>query len=104
MFVHIFAFQWKDTATSAQVEAAVRAVLAFRGVVDGLSDVFIGRNVSDNAPQYTTTAAMMFVSREAYDAYVVHPAHVALLDWLIPLIDPIELDFEALPNPVPDPD
>lgn len=70
--------------------------MAFRGVVDGLSDVFIGSNVSDNAPEYTTTAAMMFASRQAYDAYVVHPAHVALLDWLVPLIDPIELDFEAV--------
>ena len=24
-----------------------------------------------------------------------HPAHLALLEWLVPLIDPVELDFEA---------
>jgi hypothetical protein len=28
------------------------------------------------------------------DAYESHPVHQKLLSWLIPLIDPIEVDFE----------
>jgi hypothetical protein len=38
---------------------------------------------------------MRFTDRAACDAYAIHPAHLALLEWLVPLIDPVELDFEA---------
>jgi hypothetical protein len=38
---------------------------------------------------------MKFTSKAATDAYSTHPAHMALLQWLVPLIDPVELDFEA---------
>jgi hypothetical protein len=38
---------------------------------------------------------MKFVDRAPFDAYGLHPSHQALLSWLIPLIDPPELDFEA---------
>jgi len=38
---------------------------------------------------------MKFSSKAACDAYSTHPAHLALLEWLVPLIDPVELDFEA---------
>lgn len=95
MFVHIFAFKWKAEATAAQIAAAKTAVVAFKGSCPGLVDVFLGENVSANSPAYTTSAAMMFTDRAAYDAYVVHPDHRALLGWLVPLIDPLELDFEA---------
>ena len=33
--------------------------------------------------------------KAALDAYVQHPAHQALLAWLVPLIDAIELDLRA---------
>jgi hypothetical protein len=38
---------------------------------------------------------MKFVDKEAADFYSIHPAHMALLRWLAPLIDPVELDFKA---------
>jgi hypothetical protein len=38
---------------------------------------------------------MRFEDRAACDAYATHPAHVKLLEWLVPLIEPVELDFEA---------
>jgi hypothetical protein len=38
---------------------------------------------------------MKFTSKAACDAYAIHPAHRSLLEWLVPLIDPVELDFEA---------
>ncbi|WP_421878852.1 Dabb family protein [Novosphingobium sp.] len=95
MFVHIFAFKWNDGATAAHIAAAKAAVVAFKDTCPGLVDVFIGENVSANSPGYTTSAAMLFTDRAAYDAYVVHPDHQALLGWLVPLIDPLEIDFEA---------
>jgi len=38
---------------------------------------------------------MKFTNKPAADAYSTHPAHLALLSWLVPMIDPVELDFEA---------
>jgi hypothetical protein len=37
---------------------------------------------------------MMFTDRGAFEAYFVHPAHEALIAWLMPLVDPTELDIE----------
>ena len=36
---------------------------------------------------------MKFVDRAALDAYGTHPAHQALLAWLVPLLDATEVDF-----------
>lgn len=36
---------------------------------------------------------MKFDSAPALNDYQSHPAHKALLNWLLPLIDPVEIDF-----------
>jgi hypothetical protein len=38
---------------------------------------------------------MRFKDQAALDAYVQHPSHQALLVWLVPLIDAVELDLPA---------
>ena len=38
---------------------------------------------------------MKFTDEAALRAYGPHPIHQKLLTWLVPLIDPIEVDFEA---------
>jgi hypothetical protein len=38
---------------------------------------------------------MTFTNRESCEDYATHPAHLALLEWLRPLIDAVELDFSA---------
>ena len=38
---------------------------------------------------------MHFPDQTAFEAYNLHPAHQALIDWLLPLVDPIEFDFKA---------
>ena len=37
---------------------------------------------------------MKFADQAALDAYGPHPIHQQLLSWLIPLIEPIEVDFD----------
>ena len=36
---------------------------------------------------------MKFADRAAFEAYGPHPVHQKLLSWLMPLIEPVELDF-----------
>jgi hypothetical protein len=95
MFIHIFGFRFKAEATDADKARAAREICAFRGTIPGLMDVAVGENVSPRGQGYAFAGLMRFTDRAACDAYATHPAHMALLEWLVPLIDPVELDFEA---------
>ena len=95
MFIHIFGFRWKPQATEADKARAAHDIAAFRDHVLGLIDVHVGPNVSPRGQGYTFVGLMTFTDKAAADAYTTHPMHLALLKWLVPLIDPVELDFEA---------
>jgi hypothetical protein len=95
MFIHIFGFRWKPQATVADKARATQEILAFRGTIRGLIEAHVGPNLSPRGQGYTFAGMMKFIDKAASDAYSTHPAHLALLDWLVPLIDPVELDFEA---------
>lgn len=95
MFIHIFAFRWKPHATDADKARAREEILAFRGVIPGLVGVDAGPNVSVRGQGYEFVGLMTFTSKEFADAYSTHPAHLALLEWLVPLIDAVELDFQT---------
>ena len=95
MFIHIFGFRWRPEATDADKERAKDAILAFHGAIPGLIDVHVGENLSPRNQGFTFVGLMTFTDKAAADAYTVHPQHQALLEWLVPLIDPVELDFET---------
>ena len=95
MFIHIFGFRWKPQAIDADKARAVQVIRGFRGTIPGLIDVHVGPNVSPRNAGYTFAGLMQFTDKAACDAYTTHPDHLALLEWLVPLIDPVELDFEA---------
>jgi hypothetical protein len=95
MFIHIFGFRWKAHATDADKTRAAEHIRAFQTQIPGLIDVSVGENLSPRGHGYTFAVLMRFTDRAACDAYAIHPAHLALLDWLVPLIEPVELDFEA---------
>ena len=95
MFIHIFGFRWKEHATEADKTRAAEEIRAFQGTIPGLIDVAVGSNLSPRGQGFTFAGVMRFRDRAACDAYAVHPDHLALLEWLVPLIEPVELDFEA---------
>jgi len=92
---HVFAFQWKPDTTDAQKERAQTAIRAFQGTIPGLLETHVGPNISPRGKGYTFGGIMRFQDQAALDAYVQHPSHQALLVWLVPLIDAIELDLRA---------
>lgn len=92
---HVFAFQWKPSASDAQKEKAAKDIAAFQGEIPGLLQTHVGPNISPRGKGYTFGGIMQFKDQAALDAYVQHPAHQALLAWLVPLIDAIELDLRA---------
>ncbi|HXR40565.1 MAG TPA: Dabb family protein, partial [Terracidiphilus sp.] len=92
---HVFAFRWKPDATDEQKARAEKAILAFQGQIPGLIETHVGPNISPRGKGYTFGGVMRFKDKASLDAYVLHPAHQALLVWLVPLIDAIELDIYA---------
>jgi hypothetical protein len=84
-----------EHATDAEKVRAASDIRAFQGTIPGLIDVCVGENVSPRGRGYRFAGVMRFADRAACDAYTTHPAHLALLEWLVPLIEPVELDFEA---------
>ena len=92
---HVFAFQWKPEATDPQKEKATHDIRAFQGTIPGLLETHVGPNISPRGKGYTFGGIMRFADQAALDAYVKHPSHQALLVWLVPLIDAIELDLNA---------
>jgi hypothetical protein len=92
---HVFAFQWKAAATDDLKNKAAKDIAAFQGQIPGLLEVHVGRNVSPRGKGYTFGGIMKFQDQDSLDAYVQHPLHQALLVWLVPLVDAIELDVRA---------
>jgi len=93
MYMHIFLFRWKAAATTDHRAAAVREVRAFQGTVPGLLTLSIGDNLATNNGGYDFGGCLGFADEAAYHAYCDHPLHVRLLEWLVPLIDAVELDL-----------
>jgi len=92
---HVFGFQWKPEASEELKQRATRDIRAFQGVIPGLLQAHVGENLSPRGKGYTYVGVMEFADQAALEAYVVHPQHQALLKWLVPLIDAVELDVEA---------
>ena len=95
MFIHIFGFKWNAAVTDEDKARARKEILAFRNTIPGLVAVNVGRNLSPRGHGYEFVGLMTFTNREAAEEYARHPDHLALLDWLRPLIDAVELDFQA---------
>jgi hypothetical protein len=92
---HVFAFQWKQGTSEAEKDRAKKEIGAFQGVIPGLLQTHVGPNLSPRGKGYTFGGIMQFKDEASLEAYFQHPAHLALLTWLAPLIDAVELDLHA---------
>ena len=90
---HIFAFQWKPETSEAQKARAAREIFSLQGQIPGLLQTHLGPNISPRGKGYTFVGVMQFKDKASLEKYPQHPAHQALLAWLVPLIDAIELDL-----------
>ncbi len=94
MFIHMFAFRWKPGVTEDQKQRVITEIRKLQGQIPGLLETSVGVNASPRGQGYELGGVMKFADQSALDSYSSHPVHQKLLSWLIPLIDPIEVDFE----------
>lgn len=95
MVIHTFAFRWKAGVGEDQKLRVIAAIRALQGKIPGLLETWVGVNFSPRSQGYELGGTMKFTDRAALEAYGGHPVHQELLRWLMPLIDPVEVDFEA---------
>jgi len=95
MYVHMFAFRLKPEVTEKQKDRMLREINALPTQIPGLLEAHVGKNDSPRGQGFEIGGVMKFPDRETMEAYNAHPVHQALLKWLVPLIDAIEVDFPA---------
>jgi Stress responsive A/B Barrel Domain len=93
MYAHIFAFRWKPGVTQDQKQRAASEIRSLQGQIPGLLETAVGSNISPRGQGYEFGGLMKFADKESLERYGMHPVHQALLQWLVPLIEPIEVDF-----------
>jgi Stress responsive A/B Barrel Domain len=94
MVVHTFAFRWKPGVTDNQKQHVIDEIRALREQIPGVLETSVGVNISPRSQGYELGGVMKFKDRATFEAYNAHPVHQKLLTWLMPLIDPLEVDFE----------
>jgi hypothetical protein len=95
MYIHMFAFRWKPSVTPEQVQRAKSEIHALQGQIPGLLETAVGINISPRSNGYEFGGMMKFADKHSLESYGAHPVHQALLKWLVPLIEPVEVDFET---------
>jgi Stress responsive A/B Barrel Domain len=95
MFIHMFAFRLKPGVTEAQQERMLREIGGLKNHIPLVLEAQVGKNVSPRGQGFVIGGVMKFADEASLDAYNAHPVHQALLKWLVPLIDAIEVDFPS---------
>ena len=95
MLIHMFAFRVKPGVTEAQKERMLREIGELKRHIPQVLESHVGKNVSPRGQGYIIGGVMKFADQAALEAYNAHPVHQDLLKWLLPLIEPIEVDFPA---------
>jgi hypothetical protein len=93
MYIHMFAFRFKAGVTEAKKEEIVAAIRALEEEIPEVLETWVGRNASPRGQGYELGGVMKFADAAACERYGAHPVHQKLLGWLMPLIEPIEVDF-----------
>ena len=93
MFIHMFAFRWKPGVSESQKVRVRVEIRNLQGQIPGLLETWVGTNISPRSQGYELGGVMKFADEASLLAYPSHPVHVKLVNWLMPLIEPIEVDF-----------
>jgi hypothetical protein len=95
MYIHMFAFRFKAGVTDAQKNDVIAAIRTLQSEIPQVLESWAGMNDSPRGRGYELGGVMKFADKAACEAYGAHPVHQKLLSWLMPLIEPIEVDFRV---------
>jgi antibiotic biosynthesis monooxygenase (ABM) superfamily enzyme len=91
----MFAFRLKPGVTEAHQDRMIREINELKKQIPVVLESYVGKNISPRGQGFEIGGVMKFADQASLEAYNAHPVHQALLRWLLPLIDAIEVDFPA---------
>ena len=71
----------------------LREIRALQKHIPEILESWVGVNESAHGQGYELGGAMKFADKASFEKYEPHPVHQKLVSWLMPLIDPVEVDF-----------
>ncbi|KAF0812962.1 hypothetical protein IGB42_02357 [Andreprevotia sp. IGB-42] len=85
---HIVLFAFKPATSAPQIDKAIQAFRALPGQISDITAFEYGENVSPEPLNDGLSHAftLSFFSAEARDRYLGHPAHVAFIEQVNPLL------------------
>jgi stress responsive alpha/beta barrel protein len=95
MYIHMFAFRFKAGVTEEQKKHVLDEIRKLQHEIPAVLECWVGKNISSRGEGYELGGAMKFADQAAFQGYSAHPAHQKLVGWLMPLIEPIEIDFPS---------
>ena len=96
MIVHIALFKWKDEVSAEDIEHVMVDVRGLKDKVEGIIDIFCGRNFSVWNKGFTHALVVLTVDQLALDIYRKHPSHQEIVQKTDRMeADSIGMDFEA---------
>lgn len=93
MYIHMFAFRFKSGVTQDKKESIVQEIQSLETHIPAILETWVGLNDSLRGNGFELGGAMRFADKAAMETYGADPIHQKLLAWLMPLIEPIEVDF-----------
>lgn len=86
---HLVILRFRQDLLAAEIEAIMQAVADLQGVIPGIVDFAWGPYSSPEGLNRGFTHAFVttFASPAARDAYLPHPAHVQVVDKILPALE-----------------
>jgi hypothetical protein len=75
MITHIVCWKYKDETTDAQRAEHIAALRSLSETVPGIESLAVGADIMHLDRSFDTGLVATYASREALDAYAVHPEH-----------------------------
>ena len=96
MVEHVVLFKLNPETSTDERQAAIRALKALRGQIEGIVDLTCGENFSERSQGFEIGLVVRFRDRAALDAYLPHPAHRGAVEQFIHPVrtDVIVVDYE----------
>ena len=83
----------KPGVTDSEKGRMLREIRALQKHIPEILESWVGVNESARGQGYELGGAMKFADKASFEKYGPHSVHQKLVSWLMPLIDPVEVDF-----------
>lgn len=93
---HLALFEYKADADPAAVEAVLEELRALPQKIDTIQDFSLTKDLGKREGSLSYCLICYFDTFEEMEAYLAHPAHVAVVDKVIPILEKLaEHDHEV---------